>query len=63
MKFMNLTFTDKQFSRLKRAKALYNGRVTWELFFLWKCAKGIDSKAKIYHSRPLINSHTIERRE
>jgi len=62
MKFMNLTFTDREFNRLKKAKAMFDGKVRWELFFLWKCAKGIDSKAKIYHSRPKI-LHTTERRE
>ena len=43
MKTLNITFTDEEYKKLKKAKQS-NPNISWHKFILFKCTKGVSVK-------------------
>lgn len=46
MKELKIIFTDAEFRRMKKAKKLKNGNLSWHTFILLVCCKGISEKRR-----------------
>jgi hypothetical protein len=56
MKNLNITFTDAQFRKLKKAKDASPYK-NWELFVLYMCSKGVSTRSNNYKGRESENGN------
>jgi len=52
MKTLNVTFTDNEITKLRKARALLHYRVSWHDFILKCCTKGVSIKRVSSSSHP-----------
>jgi hypothetical protein len=46
MKTINVTFTDAEFKKLKKAKDQFTYGIVWSKFIMLKCTKGVSVKRR-----------------